>query len=98
MALVSSERPASIPLARPVELICFALCVTNVVYLGASFVYGSWLIDPQGHAIATDFVNVWAGGRQVLDGNPTAAYDVAVHKAGGGKAVGDPLPGGVSRD
>jgi hypothetical protein len=93
MALVSSERPASIPLARPVELICFGLWVTNVVYLGASFVYGSWLIDPRGHAIATDFVNVWAGGRQVLDGNPAVAYDVAVHKAAEVAAVGHPFRG-----
>src|SRR3954469_15010992 len=93
MALAQTERPASIPLARPVELICFGLCVMNVVYLGASFVYGSWLIDPQGHAIATDFVNVWAGGRQVLDGNPAAAYDVAVHKATEVAAVGHPFRG-----
>jgi hypothetical protein len=93
MTLAQSERPASIPLTRPVELTCFALCVTNAVYLAASFVYGSWLVDLQGHAIATDFVNVWTGGRQVLDGNPAAAYDVAIHKAAEVTALGHPFHG-----
>lgn len=93
MTQAQSERPASIPLTRPVELTCFALCVTNAVYLAASFVYGSWLVDPQGHAIATDFVNVWAGGRQALDGNPAAAYDVAIQKAAEVTALGHPFHG-----
>jgi arabinofuranan 3-O-arabinosyltransferase len=92
MALVQSQ-PANIELTRPVELTCFALCVTNVVYLGASFVYGSWLVDPQGQAIGTDFVNVWAGGRQVLDGNPAAAYDVVIHKGAEVAALGHPFHG-----
>jgi hypothetical protein len=67
--------------SRPVELIGFGLCVANAVYLLASFVQGSWLIDATGRGIPTDFVNVWAAGRLVLDGQPTAAYDWSVHKA-----------------
>lgn len=67
--------------SRPVELIGFGLCVANAVYLVASFVQGSFLIDPAGHGIPTDFVNVWAAGRLVLDGQPAAAYDWALHKA-----------------
>jgi hypothetical protein len=67
--------------SRPVELIGFGLCVANAVYLLASFVQGSWLIDAAGRGIPTDFVNVWAAGRLVLDGQPTAAYDWSVHKA-----------------
>ena len=67
--------------SRPVELIGFGLCVANAVYLLASFVQGSWLVDAAGRGIPTDFVNVWAAGRLVLDGQPTAAYDWAIHKA-----------------
>ena len=68
MTLFILRISAEFHLARPVELTCFALCVAQAFYLVASFVQGSFLVDPQGHAIATDFVNVWAGGRQVLDG------------------------------
>jgi hypothetical protein len=90
---VHGEQPAGLHLARPVELTCFALCVTQAVYLAASFVQGSFLVDPQGHAIATDFVNVWAAGRQALDGNAAAAYDVVAHKAAEVAAVGHPFDG-----
>ncbi len=61
--------------------VCFAFCVAHAVYLIDSFVHGTWLIDTFGHGIATDFVNVWAAGRLVLDGQPAAAYDWSVHKA-----------------
>jgi Glycosyltransferase family 87 len=81
LAFHTSDRPADLQLARPVELICFALCVAQVVYIAASFVQGSWLIDPSGLPIATDFVNVWAAGRQALDGQAAAVYDVALHKS-----------------
>jgi arabinofuranan 3-O-arabinosyltransferase len=76
-----TSRSREFHLTRPVELTCFAFCVANAIYLAASFVQGSWLIDPNGQPIATDFVNVWAAGRQALDGAPQAVYDVAAHKA-----------------
>jgi hypothetical protein len=91
--VVSSARPPAFHLTRPVELTCFALCVANAVYLAASFVQGSWLIDSNGQAIATDFVNVWAGGRQVLDGAPQAAYDLAAHKDAEVAAIGHSFDG-----
>ena len=49
------------PLARPVELVCFALIVAHAVYLAASWWTGSWLSGPQG-GVESDFVNVWAAG------------------------------------
>jgi arabinofuranan 3-O-arabinosyltransferase len=88
-----SDRRPGFHLTRPVELTCFALCVANAVYLAASFVQGSWLIDPSGQAIATDFVNVWAGGRQALDGAPQAVYDVALHKGAEDAALGHGFEG-----
>jgi arabinofuranan 3-O-arabinosyltransferase len=80
-------------LSRPVELTGFALCVATVVYLVASFIQGSWILDSNGQQIATDFVNVWASGRQVVDGNPAAAYDLLMHKEAEVAAVGHPFAG-----
>ena len=83
---------------RPnVQLVCFALCVAQCVYLAASFVQGTWLADSNGAPIATDFVNVWASGRQALDGNPVAAYDLAAHQEAEIAAIGHPIPGFIRR-
>jgi len=81
------------PLARPVELICFALIVGQLVYLIASYVQGSWLVLPEGGHVPTDFVNVWAAGQLVLQGNPAAAYDWPTHKAMEVVALGHPFKG-----
>jgi hypothetical protein len=88
-----TQRPASFQLPRPVELTCIALAIAQAVALAASFVQGTWLVDTNGHAIATDFVNVWAGGRQALDGHPEAAYDVDVQKAAEVAALGHNFEG-----
>jgi hypothetical protein len=83
----------SLGLSKPVELTLFALCVANAVYLAASLFHGTWLVGPDGLPIATDFVNVWAGGRHVWEGNPTAAYDPAMHKAAQVAALGHDFDG-----
>jgi arabinofuranan 3-O-arabinosyltransferase len=88
-----TRRPEGFQLTRPVELACFALCVAQAVFLAAAFVQGNWLFNRDGQTIATDFVNVWAGGRQALDGHPAAAYDVAVHKAAEDAALGQGFEG-----
>jgi arabinofuranan 3-O-arabinosyltransferase len=96
MALTELSSPADsteFRLPPAVELICFALCVGNLVYLAASFVHGDWMIDATGHGSAVDFVNFWAAGREVLDGNPAIAYDVELHKAAEIRAVGHPFEG-----
>jgi arabinofuranan 3-O-arabinosyltransferase len=80
-------------LTRPLELTCFALCVANVMWLAASFMSGTWLVGSDGLPLATDFVNVWAGGRHALDGAPAAAYDADLHKAAQVAAVGHPFDG-----
>jgi Glycosyltransferase family 87 len=80
-------------LARPFALGCLALGVGQAVFLAAAFIKGTWLLDPTGQAIATDFVNVWAAGRQVLAGEPAAVYDVALHKAAEVAAVGHGFAG-----
>jgi arabinofuranan 3-O-arabinosyltransferase len=90
---IAPKRGAAAPLARPVELICFALVVAHAVYLAASYWQGSWLVAAEGGGVQSDFVNVWAAGRLVLQGSPAAAYDWPVHKAMEVVAVGHPFDG-----
>jgi hypothetical protein len=86
--MASSGGSSGLRKPRSLESVCFGLVVAHAVYLAASFVQGSWLIDGQGHGIPTDFVNVWAAGRLVLDGRPEAVYDWTIHKAIENAAVG----------
>jgi len=76
------------PLARPVELACFALIVAQVVYLAASYWQGTWIFGHDGKGVASDFVNVWAAGKLALQGNPALAYDWPTHKVLENQAVG----------
>jgi arabinofuranan 3-O-arabinosyltransferase len=91
-ALPPSPR-ADWPLPRAFELGCIALCIGQAMYLAASLVQGQWLADPNGQPIATDFVNVWAAGRQALAGESAAVYDVALQKAAEVAAVGHDFEG-----
>src|SRR6185312_4238071 len=85
----SSERP----LTRGVERVCIALAMANLAYLIASYVQGTWLVGPNGLAIESDFVNVWAAGHLVLQGHPALAYDWPAHKAIEEMAVGHSFEG-----
>ena len=67
---------------------CFALCVANVAYVAASWFNGGFILDALGRGLPVDFVNVWAAGRLVLEGNPAAAYDWDIHKAVENAALG----------
>src|SRR5271169_51839 len=80
-------------LTRPIELICFALIVGQLVYLIASYLQGSWIVAPDGGGVPNDFVDVWAAGRLVLQGNPAAVYDWPTHKAMEVVALGHPFDG-----
>jgi len=89
----SGAQGSGAKLARPVELVCFALIVVNAVYLAASYVEGFWLIAPNGLGIESDFVNVWAAGRLALAGHAAAAYDWPTHKLMEETAVGHAFDG-----
>jgi hypothetical protein len=93
MTVVSSSPRADWPLTRAFELGCIALAIGQAMYLAASLMQGQWLADPSGQPIATDFVNVWAAGRQALAGVPAAAYEAALHKAAEATAVGHDFEG-----
>ncbi len=90
---IHSGHRAAQPLPRPIELVAFALVVAHAIYLAACYVEGSWLIGPDGKGIASDFVNVWAAGKFVLQGAPALAYDWPAHKAMEEVAVGHAFDG-----
>ena len=55
--------------------VCFVLCAINASYFPAAYFSHWWIWDPDGLGIPTDFVNVWAAGRLVLEGHPAQAWD-----------------------
>jgi arabinofuranan 3-O-arabinosyltransferase len=60
--------------------VCFALGVVNLTLLLAAYFSHWWVYDTNGLGIPTDFINVWAAGRLVLDGVPAQAYDWDIQK------------------
>src|SRR5215468_297890 len=59
---------------------CFVLFILNAVFFPTAWFAHWWIYDPAGRGIPTDFVNVWAAGRLVLDGTPALAYDWDIQK------------------
>lgn len=87
---VSSAR-ALRPSMRPVCLVGLASSVVVLAYAAALFHAsntGGFLYDELGRPIASDFVNVWAAGKMVLEGRAAGAYDWAAHKLVEASAVG----------
>jgi arabinofuranan 3-O-arabinosyltransferase len=73
---ISPVHGAGAKLAHPVELICFALIVVNVVSLIAFCARGLWIGPaPDGTGNVADFVTLWAAGRVALADHAAAAYD-----------------------
>jgi arabinofuranan 3-O-arabinosyltransferase len=70
--------PSAIPAA--VFNVCFVLLVINISYFPTAYFSHWWIYDPEGLGIPTDFVNVWAAGRLVLEGHPALAYDWDIQK------------------
>ncbi|UPK05080.1 glycosyltransferase family 87 protein [Bradyrhizobium sp. 170] len=60
--------------------VCLVLAVANVTLCLAAYSSHWWVYDPNGLGIPTDFINVWAAGRLVLDGVPAQAYDWDIQK------------------
>jgi len=89
----SETHDAGAKVARPVELVCFALILMQAVYLAASFFQGIWILAPDGSGVPSDFVNVWAAGRLALLGQSAAVYDWPAHKLVEEAAVGHAFDG-----
>src|SRR3982751_2135730 len=73
--------------------VCFVLLVINISYFPAAYFSHWWIYDPSGLGIPTDFVNVWAAGRLVLDGHPALAYDWDIQKQVEGALLGQDFIG-----
>ena len=81
-AFYSTFRPASEQTAIPAWLVrvCLVLAVANVTLCLSAYFSRWWVYDANGLGIPTDFINVWAAGRLVLDGVPAQAYDWDIQK------------------
>lgn len=75
-----SDDPFQSAVPRIVFSVCLALCVMNAVSLIVSMLSGQWILDSKGLGIPTDFANVYAAGRLVLEGHPATAYEWDAHK------------------
>src|ERR1700723_4209336 len=83
MAVLTSDitMPTTRSAIPPALLIaCLVLCLINVALLQNGVTAHWWIFDENGLGIPTDFVNVWAAGRLVLDGHPALAYDWDIQK------------------
>jgi arabinofuranan 3-O-arabinosyltransferase len=93
---LDTAAPYAIPQSNPLRLIAvvgLAVLLSELVFLGGAFFQGFFIVDRAGHGIANDFVNVWAAGRLVLDGQPAAAYDWTIHRQVQEAAVGHVFEG-----
>ena len=81
-AFHSTFKPASEQTAIPDWLVrvCLVLAVANVTLCLSAYFSRWWVYDVNGLGIPTDFINVWAAGRLVLDGLPAQAYDWDIQK------------------
>jgi hypothetical protein len=82
MAIAVSAPKIAAPNAVPSAFfnVCFVLLVINLSLFPAAYFSHAWIYDEKGLGVPTDFVNVWAAGRMVLDGHPALAYDWDLQK------------------
>ena len=82
MATAVSAPKLAAPNAVPSAFfnVCFVLLVINLSLFPAAYFSHAWIYDEKGLGVPTDFVNVWAAGRMVLDGHPALAYDWDLQK------------------
>ena len=75
---------------------CFVLLGINVCFFPVAYFAGLWIYDLKGLFEPTDFVNVWAAGRLVLDGHPALAYDWDIQKQIEIAVLGQDFPGNIA--
>ncbi|MCK1640002.1 DUF2029 domain-containing protein [Bradyrhizobium sp. 157] len=68
------------PIPEWLVKVCLALAMANLVLCPVAYFSSWWIYDAKGLGIPTDFINVWAAGRLVLDGVPAQAYDWDIQK------------------
>jgi arabinofuranan 3-O-arabinosyltransferase len=90
-AVIADQKHSVIPPA--LFNACFALVVINVCYFPVAYFSGMWIWEKSGLGVPTDFVNVWAAGKLVLDGHPALAYDWDIQKQVELALLGQDFPG-----
>src|SRR5450432_4412723 len=90
-ALMTPPAPNAVPEA--LLKVCFALFVINLTFFPAAYFEHAWIYDADGRGIPTDFVNVWAAGKLVLEGHPALAYDWDIQKQVELAVLGQSYPG-----
>ena len=76
------------PRSEAFHLTCFGLLIANIAYAVTQLMAKSWILDASGRPVHTDFTNVYAAGRLVLDGHPASAYDWTLHHAAENALIG----------
>ncbi len=77
------------------RILAVQLAVLSLAWFGVAFFYGK--LDPSGQPFGPDFAPYWTAAKLALSGDPSAAYDPAVHYARerelfGGGLLGGPTP------
>jgi len=60
--------------------VCFVLAAINASFFPCAYFAHWWIYNSSGQGLPIDFVNVWAAGKLVLEGQPALAYDWDVQK------------------
>lgn len=81
---------------RFVVVMMLALAAMNALWWLLAALTGQWITDSRGIGIPTDFVNVYAAGRMVLEGRSAAAYDWNAHKLVEEAVLGGPFDGFIA--
>ncbi|MET0313764.1 MAG: glycosyltransferase family 87 protein [Hansschlegelia sp.] len=87
-----NEDRAAAAIAARAPFVCGGLIAAYVVAIGAMWATSSNGLDALGRPLGTDFSNVWAAGRLVLEGAPAAPYDLAAHYGEQVKRFGAGVP------
>src|SRR6266852_8687939 len=90
-APIITPAPSAVPDA--LLKVCFALFVINATFFPAAYFSHGWIYEASGRGIPTDFVNVWAAGKLVLEGHPALAYDWDIQRQVELALLGQEFPG-----
>jgi Glycosyltransferase family 87 len=80
MALPPLTQPADSAIPRALFNACFVLFCLNASFFPTAYFSHWWIYDASGQGIPTDFINVFAAGRMVLEGHPALAWDWDLQK------------------
>jgi hypothetical protein len=78
---------------KGVQVLTAVMLVLFITGVGRYLANSKGIVDPTGHAIGRDFVNLWTAARLVLEGHPATVFDVESFLQLERSLVGEQLPG-----